>query len=228
MEKKEKRISWHKKYILCCLFTVLVVIAVLFGLVLAKKLHPNNFLTRKYDVKGVDVSHYQGAVDMQRIEQQGMKFVFIKATEGSASVDEKFYENWESASQTKLFAGAYHFFSFDSSGKKQAENYIDTVGGLTGKLIPVVDVEYYGEKEKNPPEKKEVAENLSAFLEALEEKYRVKPMIYTTYKVYHRYIRNNFSEYPLWIRNVYYKPNVDIGRKWDFWQYSDTAELDGY
>ena len=39
-----------------------------------------------------------------------------------------------------------HFFSFDSEGEQQAVNYIQTVGKLEGKMIPVVDVEYYGDE----------------------------------------------------------------------------------
>lgn len=138
--------SCRKKRIFFCIFAVFIVFIVLTGLVLLKKIHPNHLWIGAYDVRGVDISHYQGTVDMREIEHQDMKFIFIKATEGSHNVDEKFYENWGNASKTKLFTGAYHFFSFDSPGKKQAENYIATVGNLAGKLIPVVDVEYYGKK----------------------------------------------------------------------------------
>lgn len=223
-----QRNRYAGKKILFCIVAVFIVLIVLTGLVFLKKLPLNQLWIGAYDVRGVDISHYQGTVDMREIEQQDMKFIFIKATEGSSNVDEKFYENWGNASKTKLYTGAYHFFSFDSPGKKQAENYIATVGNLAGKLIPVVDVEYYGNKEKNPPDKKDVSENLTTFLSELEEEYGVKPMIYTTYKVYYRYIKDRFTEYPLWIRNVYYKPNGDLGRQWDFWQYSDTARLEGY
>lgn len=196
-------------------------------LVFLKKIHPNNWLAREY-VKGVDVSHYQGQVDMGKLEEQGMAFAYIKATEGSSTVDGNFQGNWESVSRTGLLAGAYHFFSFDSSGKKQAKHYIETVGDLSGMLIPAVDVEYYGKKGKNPPDKREVWDNLTAFLDALEEEYGRKPLIYTTYKVYFRYIKGKFSDYPLWIRNVYCKPGLELGREWDFWQYSDTSVLEGY
>lgn len=52
--------------------------------------------------------------------------------------------------------------------------------------------------------------------------------IYSTYQVYHRYIKGAFDKYPLWLRNVYYLPNLDGNAGWTFWQYTDTAELDGY
>ena len=44
---------------------------------------------------------------------------------------------------------------------------------------------------------------------------------------YDRYLRDNFNSYPLWIRNVY-TPPFGLGREWQFWQYTDTAVLEGY
>lgn len=75
-------------------------------------------------------------------------------------IDEKFEVNWQEASKTNVKIGAYHFFSFDSPGKEQAEWFIDSVGNLSGKLPPVVDIEYYGNKEANPPDEETVIENL--------------------------------------------------------------------
>lgn len=90
-----------------------------------------------------------------------------------------------------------------------------------------VDVEFYGDKSVDPPPKEEVVKQLRELLAALEEQYRVKPVIYTTYQAYHRYIENELEEYPLWIRNVYYQPFMTADA-WTFWQYTDTAVLEGY
>ena len=208
------------------IFTVLLLLCVLAILTATKRININQYLVGGYSVKGVDVSHYQGEIDWEHFREQGIDFAFIKATEGSSLVDERFEENREGAKAAGLYAGAYHFFSFDSAGAAQAEQYIRTVGDLSGSLPPVVDIEYYGDKRKNPPEKAYVVSRLRELLEALEEEYGVKPIIYTTYTVYNRYIRNAFQEYPLWIRNVYYPPG-DIGRQWTFWQYCDTGALGG-
>lgn len=208
------------------IFTVLLLLCVLAILTATKRININQYLVGGYSVKGVDVSHYQGEIDWEHFREQGIDFAFIKATEGSSLVDERFEENREGAKAAGLYAGAYHFFSFDSTPASQAEHFIATVGDLSGSLPPVVDIEYYGDKRKNPPEKAYVVSGLRELLEALEEEYGVKPIIYTTYTVYNRYIRNAFQEYPLWIRNVYYPPG-DIGRQWTFWQYCDTGALGG-
>lgn len=196
-------------------------------LIINKKIKITPILASKFEVTGVDVSHYQGTIDWVKMAEQNLDFAFIKATEGSSHIDECFYDNWQEAGKTGLCIGAYHFFSFDSDGETQAQLYIDTVGNLNGKMAPVVDVEFYGDKESNPPPKDEVVKQLGNMLSALEACYQVKPVIYTTYKAYNSYIKGEFEEYPLWIRNVYYQPFI-TGNKWTFWQYTDTAVLDGY
>ena len=222
--KKQSR----KRYILspsCILFLFLLVMAIL---IISKRIAITPYFASRYEVQGIDLSHYQGEVDWDQLRQSGISFAFIKATEGSRTVDERFSENWQNAAGTGLCIGAYHFFSFDSPAEDQAALYKNTVGNLDGRLPPVLDVEYYGKKEKNPPEREKTIAEIQKLLDLLEIEYQVKPILYTTYPVYHRYIQDNFDSYPLWIRNVYYKPGFDIGRDWLFWQYSDTSVMEGY
>ena len=162
--------------------------AALFFAVKSKKLQINRWVVSPRDVIGVDISEYQADVDMEALAEQNISFIYMKATEGSSYTDSRFRENWENAEEAGIPAGAYHFFSFDSPGKLQAENYVSTVGSISGKLIPAVDVEYYGDKREDPPEPEEVAKELSAFLGALEEEYHVKPMIYCPREIYRKYI----------------------------------------
>lgn len=177
-----------------------------------------------YTVQGVDVSHYQGKIDWNQMQKNGVDFAYIKATEGSGSVDETFEANRHGAEEAGVLWGPYHFFSFDSEPETQAELFTNTVGPLSGHLIPVLDVEYYGDKRVNPPEKEELVSKISEMLTYIEEAYSVKPMIYTTYPFYEAYIRGSFEEYPLWIRNTYVPPFDKTG-KWTFWQYTDTAKM---
>ena len=218
---KRKRI----RFILILAVLTIVAIGILF---INKKIRIASFFANRYKIAGIDVSHYQGTIDWDRLSEQNLNFAYIKATEGSGHVDECFYDNWQKSGETELCIGAYHFFSFDSDGKKQAEFYIDTVGSLSGKMAPMVDVEFYGNKRSNPPPKEEVVEQLGEMLRMLEDHYQIRPVIYTTYKVYDDYIKDSFKEYPLWIRNVYYPPFFKTGNKWTFWQYTDNAVLEGY
>ena len=122
--------------------------------------------------------------------------------------------------------GAYHFFSFESSGKTQADHYIEVVGRWDGMLVPAVDVEYYSSYE-GVIDAEAIREELQLLLDELEAYYGCKPVIYTTMTAYKTLIQGEFTEYPLWIRNIYYHP-LFSGRNWVFWQYSDKGMLDGY
>ena len=43
--------------------------------------------------------------------------------------------------------------------------------------------------------------------------------------LYFKYIKNNFSDHPIWIRNINCEPSFI---NWTFWQYSDKGKLEGY
>ena len=180
---------------------------------------------KEYPVRGVDVSSYQGDIDWE-VLSEGLDFAFIKATEGSKHVDGCFAYNYEHARQTGLRIGAYHFFSFESGGDTQAENFISQVEGFKGMLPPVIDVELYGKYRHSPRPAEEVVPELQRMAADLKAEYGMEPIFYATGSAYSMYIKDNFPDCGLWIRNVYFKPSED--ENWTFWQHSGTGRLKGY
>ncbi len=181
-----------------------------------------------YPVRGVDVSTYQGEIDWEVLSSQNIAFAFIKATEGSSLVDPHFSFNFTEAQKCNIAVGAYHFFSYDSPAETQAENFINAVEPFDGMLPPVIDLEFYGDEEKDPPTREYVDEQLGIMLDKLEACYRVKPIIYATEKSYELYLSGDYAEYDIWIRDVYFDPELSDGREWTFWQYTNREKLDGY
>lgn len=188
----------------------------------------NNPDKAAYPVRGVDVSVYQGRVDWNTLANQDIAFAFIKATEGRSHQDARFAQNWQDAQQTPLAIGAYHFFSYDSDGHTQAANFIAAVPVLENALPPVIDIEFYGGNERNPPPKEKVLPILDALLSDLEQHYGKKPILYATMKSYRLYLAEAYQDYPLWIRNVLRTPRLPDGATWHFWQYSHRERLEGY
>ena len=182
----------------------------------------------EYPIRGVDVSSYQGDIDWNLLSSQKISFAFIKATEGSSFVDPCFEYNFSEAQKYDIAIGAYHFFSYDSKGETQAENFINNVRAFDGMLPPVIDLEFYGDKKQNPPSREDVSSNLKAMLEMLEAHYGLKPIIYATGLSYKLYLSEEYEEYDIWIRNVVSKPTLSDKREWTFWQYADREILDGY
>ena len=205
-------------------FGIIVIVATFYnGVILF-----NNPSVIEFPVQGIDVSAYQGTIDWNTLANQQIQFAFIKATEGSSFVDSKFIESYTNAIKTPLRVGAYHFFSYDSSGKTQAENFIAIVPKSDDMLPPVVDVEFYGDKRKNLPDKGATQTELSILLRELENHYGKRPIIYAVEKSYDLYIAGKYTEYDIWIRDVIKRPTLSDNRDWVFWQYTDRKVLDGY
>jgi len=187
---------------------------------------PHEANPEQWEVFGVDVSVYQGTVDWPVLAQQGVAFAFIKATEGSTLQDRRFSDNWQGAAQAGIRTGAYHFLSYDSPGETQAANFISLVPSTPGMLPPVVDIEFYGPYLEQPPERAQVRAVLDPLLEALEEAYGVKPILYVTYRSYYRYLAGgDYGAYPIWCSSPVVFP---LTPGWQFWQYSHSARLQGY
>ena len=222
------------KIIIIILIIILILLAVIFFTVFIlakqKKIFINKwFVDENNSIIGVDVSAYQANIDMNKLKEQNIKFIYIKATEGSKKQDDRFAQNWENAKNADLLSGAYHFFSYDSEGKTQAENFIQTVGDdIQGRLLPVVDVEYYGDKEQNPPNKADVVRELRVFLDILEEQYGVKPLIYTRADIYNNYLKGEFDQYKKWISSFYTPISWNYKDEWYIWQYLNRGQLEGY
>ncbi|MBR5931370.1 MAG: glycoside hydrolase family 25 [Lachnospiraceae bacterium] len=223
MHKKRKGIR-----AIISLVIIAAVVLTFFFLIKNKIIRVNTLCISPGDVVGVDISRYQGDVDMEALSGQNISFIYIKATEGAGHTDEMFQTNWANAKAADLPRGAYHFFSFESSGVEQARNYIETVGDLTGDLVPVVDVEYYTSKGMGAPEKEDIIRELEACLEELENYYHAKPVIYTSRAGYRDFLAGEVTGYPMWVRSIYLPAAMEGWQDWTIWQYTDMAVLQGY
>lgn len=223
MKGKQKKIITGIVSLALLLSVLLLFVLIRTGTIILN--HPSE---SRYPVRGVDVSRYQGQIDWEILASNDISFAFVKATEGSSHVDPLFSYNYAEARKTGLRTGAYHFFSYDSGGGTQADHYIATVEKSGDMLPPVIDLEFYGDKEQNPPKQDKVREELTVMLNRLEEHYGMRPVIYATEKSYELYLADAFGEYDIWIRNIFTTPRLSDHREWTFWQYTDREELPGY
>ena len=94
-----------------------------------------------YPVHGIDVSKYQGTIDWGTVAQSGVKFVWIKATEGGDHLDERFQANWEGAKQAGIPHGAYHFVYWCRPPMEEMAFFEQNAPVEDDALPPVLDVE---------------------------------------------------------------------------------------
>lgn len=219
--------SNRKKTVLLILSLIVIAAAAYSALLFCGVVHINNPDRGKYPVVGVDVSSYQGTIDWDTLASQDISFAFIKATEGSSFIDDCFEKNWADASKTDLRIGAYHFFSFESSGEAQADLFCGTVTPVENMLPPVIDVEFYGKyKSANDIDVSGVSSELRVLVDRMTAGYGMKPIIYASTQTYDTIIKEDFGDCDLWMRSVY--SGVRGGIDWTFWQYSNRHILNGY
>ena len=137
-----------------------------------------------YEIHGIDISHHQGHIDWDKLKDEGMidkfpvRFVMIKATEGSTQTDENFRENFHQAREYGFTRGAYHFYSVHSPAERQAQHFLNQVKLENGDLPPVLDVEHKPKEQTDA----EFKASVLTWLDIVENHYNVKPIIYTYYK----------------------------------------------
>ena len=181
-----------------------------------------------FAIHGIDISHYPGKIDWEKLSEATidgfpLKFVIVKSTEGSSAIDDNFNDNFYQARKYGFIRGAYHFWSNTSSARKQANYFLKQVHLEEGDLPPVLDIEH---KPKNRSTE-DFQRDVLTWLHIVEDKYHVKPIIYTYYKFKEQYLSAPvFDDYPYWIAH-YYVEKVEYKGKWKFWQHTDAGRLDG-
>jgi lysozyme len=186
-------------------------------------------------VAGIDVSHYQDPVDWTQLSAAGVKFAFIKATEGQVDPDPCFQKHWDDAGKAGILTGAYHFLRPSTTGAAQAQLFLQTVGDRYASdqaLPPVLDVEVAGLKEAE----------ILAWLNAVRAQLKWTPLIYTNFQIAKMYAFQpaTVGAFPLWWAQ-YPLQFLSDGRPhdprhlaeqktwktWAFWQYSETGRVSG-
>jgi lysozyme len=179
----------------------------------------------EYPIRGVDVSHHQRAIEWPRlVKSSEISFAFIKATEGTDLQDPRFQQNWRD-SKGLVSRGAYHFFTFCSSGEAQARNFL-TVAEEGGELPRAVDVEFGGNC-RSWASHHEIRRELEVFVEAITRADGRPPVLYLTRASFNRIVRGHFRGVPLWIREVVWRPSADDYPNFWFWQYAGNGRLEG-
>ena len=63
------------------------------------------------EVRGIDVSHWQGAIDWAKVKASGIQFAIIKSGGSDAGfyTDPRWEENYRNAKANGIAVGAYYF-----------------------------------------------------------------------------------------------------------------------
>jgi lysozyme len=183
-----------------------------------------------YPVHGIDVARFQGDIDWRRARRAGVRFAFIKATEGGDHLDPSFRRNWRGAARAGVPRGAYHFFYFCTPAAKQARWFIRNVPRVRGALPPVLDMEWNAHSPtcSTRPSGPTVRREAQIFLDMVERHYGQRPILYTTPEFYRQTRIGRIRNTEFWLRSTAGTPaQVYPKQHWRFWQYSGTGIVPG-
>ncbi|WP_373398741.1 glycoside hydrolase family 25 protein [Algoriphagus halophilus] len=181
-------------------------------------------------ILGIDVSHFQGDVNWPKVKDAKITFVYDKASEGKSFKDPDYAENKIGAHQNGIAHGSYHFFTSDADAIEQANLFISIIDYGPGDMPPVLDLEQGGIKgEINPTT---FQSEVLKWLNHVESKLGVKPIIYTNHVFGDRYLTHeDFSNYHLWIAEYGVQqptiPKTWSDRGWLIWQRSERGTIEG-
>ena len=168
--------------------------------------------------RGIDVSKYQGNINWTKVAKDStIKFVYIKATEGTSIQDPMYRANITKAKKAGLLVGSYHLYSSKTTAYQQMANIRSVIKKKEQDLIPVLDIEGHHSGRL-------YMERVDKLLELMEKEYGVKPMIYTSEKVYKLHFSSKkYAKYHIFIANYRGTPTV----RYTLWQYTETGRLSG-
>ena len=190
---------------------------------------------------GIDVSAWNGTVDWKSTAKAGVRYAWVKATEGQTHVNRGFANRVKGARDNGIITGLYHFGRPDSDAgnddaKREAEHFLDAacqVGIKKGDLIPTLDVE----KGMKTDDQYNVEWCLE-WLDIVEAELKVKPLIYTARWAYSLFLKrgnktdlDKLLEYPLWLAS--YNSGIEPKRivkawpEWTVWQWTGSGQVPG-
>jgi lysozyme len=184
-----------------------------------------------YPIHGIDVSKYQGQIDWSAVAGSGVKFVWIKATEGGDHADERFAVNWAGAKLAGVPHGAYHFVYWCRPPIEEISWFEQNVPVEADALPPVLDVEATPTSATchRHLERDSAIADMKVMLEEMERHYGRRPVVYTSVDFFDAILSDGaFSDYPIWVRSTKHHPAVRYGlRMWHFWQYQSDGAVPG-
>lgn len=174
-------------------------------------------------VPGIDLSLWNDDVPFRALRRVGVRFAFIKATQGTSIVDPALRDHLAGARAAGYAVGAYHFYDYRLGGRAQGDHFVDAVvdADFPRRALPmVVDVECF------PPfgaaDRAFVRRELRAFVGRVYERTGRLPMVYTSWYMWRQVTGSDpsFGRLPLWVacwRCA--RPALPVGwDDWDVWQ----------
>lgn len=181
------------------------------------------------EIKGIDVSSYQGKPDWAKVTKSGIKFAILRIHQ-KTGVDSSFEYNYKGCKSNGILVGGYKY-SYALTPAQAIDEAEDVIAVLNGRGLdfPVFyDLEWPNQRKLG----KQAVENIAvAFLTRM-EKAGYKVGIYCNLDWYNNVLSDTLKQYDCWIARYpasdngsvqeRLRPSVGVG-----WQYSSKGKVPG-
>ena len=189
-----------------------------------------------YDYRlGIDVSHYQGEIDWEKVKASGIEFVFVRmgfrgyGEDGTLKLDTNFEKNIQGARAAGLDVGVYFFAQAvnEKEAREEAEFVLDNLLEYDLQMPVVYDPEsiLHEEARTDNVTGEQFTKNAKAFCETIEAS-GYDAMIYCNmlWRAFELDLEE-LSDYPIWYADYEEYPQTPY--HFDIWQYSSEGTVDG-
>lgn len=191
--------------------------------------HPGVRRAHSLPIHGIDVSRHQGRIDWNAVAQAGVRFAYIKATDGGDYLDPNFHRNWEGSRQAGIPHGAYHFVYWCRPAEEQVAWFAANVPAEPDALPPVLDLEWNHQSScEYDLTREETLEMVRVLLAGMEAHTGKVPIIYTNITFHREILEGVPLDNPMWLRSTAAEPHERYSnRPFAFWQYTQTGTMPG-
>ena len=178
---------------------------------------------------GIDVSHWQGTIDFEKVKESGVEFVYIRVGRGNGIgedyvLDDKFNEYIKGFNKVKIPVGVYFYSNANSKedARREAKWILSKIKKYKVDLEIVFDWENWSDFQEFDLSFYSLTETAKEFVKTVEKK-GYKGMVYSS----KNYLENIW--YPLdsniWL--AHYTNQTNYEGKYKVWQICDDGKVAG-
>lgn len=182
------------------------------------------------EIKGIDVSAWQGKINWKTVADYGMDFVIIRITEAGNVVDSQFENNLAGCNKYNIPVGVYKYSYAMTIAEIQSEarKVVSTLNARKIQFPVFLDLEYNNQRSLGSESIHKMADAFREIVEAAGYKFA----IYCNVDWYTNMICSHLKKYDFWIARYpanddgwlqeRLRPDFGVG-----WQYSSKATIPG-
>lgn len=182
------------------------------------------------EIKGIDVSAWQGKIDWKTVADYGMGFAILRITEAGNVVDSQFENNLAGCNKYNIPVGVYKYSYAMTIAEiqREARKVVSTLNGRRIQFPVFLDLEYNNQRSLGSESIHKMADAFREIVEAAGYKFA----IYCNVEWYENVICSHLKKYDFWIARYpanddgwlqeRLRPDFGVG-----WQYSSKAKIPG-